>query len=100
MSETGLGKELKDRGITDTFVCGLAYDFCVGSTSEHANEYGFRTTLIDDATRGIDASTISAMKNKLINKSVIIVDSSRVKAMALGEERRPEHGFHLASFLN
>jgi len=99
LSETGLGKELKDTGITDAFVCGLAYDFCVGSTAEHANEYGFRTTLIDDASRGVDNAGISDMKNKLINKSAVIVDSSRVAAMVGGEERRPEHGFHLASFL-
>lgn len=100
LSETGLGKELKDRGITDTFVCGLAYDFCVGSTAEHANEYGFRTTLIDDATRGVDTAGISDMKNKLINKSAVIIDSSRVRSMVLGEERRPDHGYHLATFLN
>lgn len=99
LSETGLGKELKDRGITDVFVCGLAYDVCVGSTAEHANEYGFRTTLIDDASRGVDNKGISEMKNKLIDKLTVVVDSSRVRAMVQGQERRPEHGYHLSTFL-
>lgn len=99
LSETGLGKELKDRGITDVFICGIAYDVCVGATAEHANEYGFRTTLVNDATRGVDTKAISQTKNRLINKSAVVVDSDRVKSMVIGLERRPEHAYHLATFI-
>lgn len=99
LSETGLGKELKDLGITHTFVCGIAYDFCVGFTGEHANEYSFCTTLINDATRGVDMKSISDMRNRLLNKSVVIIDSDRVDDMSRAKERRPEHAFHRASFI-
>ena len=30
LSQTGLINELTSRGITDVYVCGLAYDICVG----------------------------------------------------------------------
>lgn len=99
LSETGLGAALKDRGITDVFICGIAYDVCVGATAEHAVEYGFRTTLINDASRGVDLKAIAKTKNNLINKSAVIIDSDRIRDMARGWERRPEHAYHLAQFI-
>jgi exosome complex component RRP4 len=99
LSETSLGTDLLSRGITDVFACGIAYDYCVGFTALHANEYGFKTTLIEDASRGIDGKTITEMKKRLINDHAAVVHSDRVLAMVKGEERRPEHGYHLSSFL-
>lgn len=99
LSETGLASTLKERGISDVYVCGLAYDVCVGATSEHAVEYGFRTTLINDASRGVDAKAIEKTKNNLINKSAVVIDSDRVPDMVSGMERRPEHAYHLALFI-
>lgn len=49
------------------YVCGLAYDICVSYTSLHANEYGYRTILVNDASRGVDMHDIAKMKNNLIN---------------------------------
>lgn len=37
---TGLGDELVKRGVTDVFVCGLAYDYCAGSSACDAAELG------------------------------------------------------------
>lgn len=99
LSETSLNRELVSRGITDVYACGIAYDYCVGSTALHANEYGFKTTLIEDATRGVDGKTITDMKKRLMNSNAAIVHSDRVQAMVRGEERRPELGYHLSHFL-
>ena len=33
VSQTILNEELKKKGITDVYVCGLAYDVCVGQWS-------------------------------------------------------------------
>lgn len=96
LSETGLASELMKRNITDVYVCGIAYDVCVAATTDHANEYGFKTTLINDASRGVDSHCIAEKKNYLINKSVVIVDSDQVALMARGLLRRPEHGYHWA----
>lgn len=99
LSETSLNTDLTSRGITDVFVCGIAYDYCVGSTALHGNEYGFKTTLIEDASRGVDGKTITEMKKKLINDNAAVVHSDRILAMVRGEERRPEHGYHLCHFM-
>ena len=99
LSETGLNSELKSRNITDVYVCGLAYDVCVGATSSHANEYGYRTVLVNDASRGVDCSDIAATKDRLINQSAMVVDSDRVGDMVMGRDRRPELAFRLAQTL-
>lgn len=96
LSQTSLADELISRNITDVFTCGIAYDFCVAATTDHANEYGFKTTLVNDATRGVDALSIAERKNYLINRSIVITDSDNVSLMSRGLLRRPEHGHHWA----
>jgi nicotinamidase/pyrazinamidase len=51
---TGLAGYLKERGIREVFVCGLATDFCVAWTALDARSAGFATTVIEDASRAID----------------------------------------------
>jgi nicotinamidase/pyrazinamidase len=51
---TGLGEWLKSRGVTDVFVCGLATDYCVKFTALDALQFGFKTYLIEDASRGVN----------------------------------------------
>jgi nicotinamidase/pyrazinamidase len=51
---TGLAAYLKERGIRQVFVTGLATDFCVAWTAMDARKAGFETYVIEDATRAID----------------------------------------------
>ena len=51
---TGLGEWLKIKGVTEVFVCGLTTDYCVKFTALDAVEMGFKTYLIEDASRGVD----------------------------------------------
>lgn len=51
---TGLGDYLKEQGIIDVYVCGLATDYCVKFTALDAAQLGFRTHLIEDASRGVN----------------------------------------------
>lgn len=51
---TGLGEWLKAKGVTEVFVCGLATDYCVKFTALDAAQMGFKTTLIEDASRGVN----------------------------------------------
>ncbi len=53
---TGLGEYLKSRGVTDVYVVGLAADYCVKFTALDAVGLGFRTFLVEDATRGVNLS--------------------------------------------
>lgn len=51
---TGLGEWLKAKGVTEVFVCGLATDYCVKFTALDAAQFGFKTFLIKDASRGVN----------------------------------------------
>ncbi len=53
---TGLAGYLKERSIRSVYVVGLATDFCVAWTAMDARKHGFGSTVIEDATRGIDAN--------------------------------------------
>lgn len=39
MSDTSLCGQLKQKGVTDIYVCGLAYDVCVGKLMTHFIEF-------------------------------------------------------------
>ncbi|WAQ99391.1 hypothetical protein MAR_023764 [Mya arenaria] len=46
-------------------------------TALHALEHGFRTVLVDDACKGVDAKGIEETKRKLVDSGGIIVHSSQ-----------------------
>ncbi|HEX5219972.1 MAG TPA: bifunctional nicotinamidase/pyrazinamidase [Verrucomicrobiae bacterium] len=74
---TGLGEWLKEQGVTEVYVCGLATDYCVKFTALDAVQMGFKTHLIEDASRGVNlrpddvAKAIEEMKRA----GVIVVQS-------------------------
>jgi nicotinamidase/pyrazinamidase len=51
---TGLAGYLKERGLRELYVCGLATDFCVAWTALDGRAAGFDVAVIDDACRAID----------------------------------------------
>ena len=51
---TGLGDYLKQREVTDVYLCGLALDYCVKYSALDAIQLGFNAHVIADACRGID----------------------------------------------
>src|SRR5262245_19304100 len=53
---TGLGEELKNKGIRRVWVGGLAQDVCVRATVLDALRLGFEVHLIRDATRPVNAA--------------------------------------------
>jgi nicotinamidase/pyrazinamidase len=52
---TGLTGYLRERGLKHIYFTGLATDFCVAWSALDARRSGFEATVIEDATRGIDA---------------------------------------------
>jgi len=67
--DTGLGKYLKDKGVLDVHIVGLATDYCVKHTALDAVTLGFRTAVITDLCRGVDVvpgdieNAINAMRD-------------------------------------
>ncbi len=51
---TGLAEWLREQGVTEVHVMGLATDYCVKYTVLDAISEGFATTLIEDASRGVN----------------------------------------------
>jgi nicotinamidase/pyrazinamidase len=51
---TGLAAYLRERGLTRVFLCGLAYDYCVGYSALDARRLGLEAAILRDACRAID----------------------------------------------
>jgi nicotinamidase/pyrazinamidase len=51
---TGMGEYLRERGVRDVYVCGLATDYCVNFTALDARQLGFNVHLVEDASRGVN----------------------------------------------
>jgi nicotinamidase/pyrazinamidase len=51
---TGLGDYLRERGVEEVHVCGLATDYCVKFTALDAIALGFRVALLEEAARGVE----------------------------------------------
>lgn len=75
---TGLGGYLKDLGITDVFICGLARDFCVKWSAEDALDAGFRVHIIWDLTRSVFPADDSQVREDLLRRGVAIITSEQL----------------------
>ena len=61
---TGLFGYLKDRNVSEIFVCGLAADFCVYFTAQDALDLGFQTTILKEATKPINEENWKIIQKK------------------------------------
>jgi len=74
-NSTGLGDYLKQQGVDSVYVCGLATDYCVKYTALDAVELGFKTYLIEDASRGVDLRPGDVQKaiQEMRGKGIVII---------------------------
>jgi nicotinamidase/pyrazinamidase len=75
---TGLAGYLKEHHVDTVYVCGLAGDYCVFYTAQDALKEGFKTVVIEDATRAIDKNDFQEAKQKILKMGGLITDSSRI----------------------
>lgn len=73
VSDSGLVKVLKDKGVTHVYVVGLAFDYCVRSTAAHAAKEGFVSYVVEEATRAVDAAAWDECKSGLKRDEVKVV---------------------------
>jgi len=52
--DTGLGDYLRQHGVTEVYILGVATDYCVKYTALDAVKLGFKTYLIEDGCRGVN----------------------------------------------
>ncbi|HEX2971084.1 MAG TPA: bifunctional nicotinamidase/pyrazinamidase [Tepidisphaeraceae bacterium] len=77
---TGLGEYLKQKGVREVYVAGLATDYCVKATALDARQLGFNTFLIEDGSRGVElkAGDVSAAMEQMKQAGVKVVRSAEV----------------------
>jgi nicotinamidase-related amidase len=73
VSDSGLAAVLKEKGITDVYVVGLAFDYCVKCTAVDAAKEGFKTVIVEEGTRAVDRGNRDETMKELKNKGVKIV---------------------------
>jgi len=76
-NSTGLGGYLKELGITDVYVLGLATDYCVKFTALDAVSLGFKTHLIVDGCRAVNIQPTDGDKAiaEMKEKGVVLVQN-------------------------
>lgn len=72
---TGLAGYLKERGIRQVFVCGLARDVCALWTAEDAAKEGFEVAFLWEATRSVEPEKDDRVRRALEKHGVVIVES-------------------------
>ena len=76
---TGLGSYLKEKGVEEVYVVGLAADYCVKFTALDAHELGFKTTVFSDATKGVNLQKEDTEKafEEMKSKGIEIVEGAK-----------------------
>ncbi len=77
-STTGLSDYLKGKGVKEVYIVGLAGDFCVAFSALDAIREGFKTFLIEDGTKPIDAQGFEKIKAEIIKEGGHIIKSSTI----------------------
>lgn len=79
-STTGLAGYLRERGVSEVYICGLARDFCVRWTAEDAVDAGFHVCVLWDVTRSVDPTGDEALKQAFIYRGVSILTTAKLLA--------------------
>ncbi|KAI8955512.1 isochorismatase [Xylaria longipes] len=83
VSDSGLVTLLRDHAVTDVYVVGLAGDYCVKSCAEDAAREGFRTYLIEEGTKPVDAANWPQCKTSLEGSGAKVVSMKGPEVLRL-----------------
>jgi nicotinamidase/pyrazinamidase len=80
LRSTGLGEFLKERGVGEVYLLGLATDYCVKFTALDAVGAGFGVFLVEDGCRGVElrAGDVKTATKEMRQRGVRIIDSESV----------------------
>lgn len=77
LSNTGLLGYLKDKNISELYICGLAAEFCVYFTAKDAKEAGIDTYFLDFATKPITAEGLVEAKATMQELGINIIEDKK-----------------------
>ncbi|KAH6648687.1 isochorismatase [Truncatella angustata] len=81
--DSGLSGILKEKGITDVYVVGLAADYCVLNCAVDALKEGFTTFIVEEGTRAVDPDGWPGVRLGLEERgvNVVSVDGAEVERL-------------------
>ena len=77
---TGLADYLHGKGVTSVYLAGLAGDICVWFTALDAARAGFRTVMVNDACKPLDATVFAAQAEERDRAGIALVESTALVA--------------------
>ncbi|WP_177762866.1 bifunctional nicotinamidase/pyrazinamidase [Flavobacterium sp. I3-2] len=75
---TGLHGFLTELQVTEVYICGLAADYCVFYTAKDAATLGYKTVVIEDATKYIDKTNYEKAKQEMLTLGIEFVNTGDV----------------------
>jgi nicotinamidase-related amidase len=85
IAQSELAKTLRDAGITDVYVVGLAADYCVKYTAIDSQKEGFKTWVIRDATKAVDPSSLDEVHEEYEKLGVSVIGMHDVEVLKVKE---------------
>lgn len=85
VSDSGLAGVLREKGVTDVYCVGLAFDYCVKCTAVDAAKEGFKTYVVGEGTRAVDPSVWEEIKVELKGKGVEVVNCDGDEVARVGK---------------
>lgn len=77
---TGLAGYLRERGVEQVFIAGLARDYCVRWSAEDCVDEGFSTFVLWDLSRPVDPASDAEVRAALDGRGIGVLDSTRLLA--------------------
>ncbi len=78
LKSTGLAGYLKEKGVSQVFLCGLAADICVYYSICDAFKEGFACFFIEDASKALDVESFDEVKKKMRDLGIQIILSKEI----------------------
>jgi nicotinamidase/pyrazinamidase len=78
LKSTALADYLRSKQVDELYLAGLAGDYCVYFSAKDALQEGFKTYLIEDATRPIDKAGFEKAKGEIVKRGGHIISSNEL----------------------
>ncbi|RYO80996.1 hypothetical protein DL762_007366 [Monosporascus cannonballus] len=86
--DSGLATILREHRVTDVYVVGLAGDYCVKFAAADAAKEGFRTYVVEEGTRAVDATAWPACRKAIEEAGAKVVSMQDWEVSRLGTASR------------
>ncbi|XP_071949471.1 nicotinamidase-like [Antedon mediterranea] len=100
VTKSDLAAQLIKRNVTTVYVCGLAFDFCVGYTALDAIDIGLTTIVIEDATKAVNSTSGEMMREKLVRNRCIFITRKELSSLLSRSYIPLYEGMHAAKRLS